>query len=403
MAVAGAMTTLPLNLSTSLAAVQDAAAQERAADKQARLAEKALERHRNEEAVGRAEQTVLLAPQDAGYRALLGRAYLAAGRFVSAAQVLEEALVLSPGDGRVALNLSLARIALGDPVSARRLLDDHAAAIQPADRGLAIALAGDPGAGIEVLGAAARAPSADAKVRQNLALALALAGRWQEAHVIAAIDLSPADAMNRIVEWARFVRPVHAWDQVASLLGVTPVEDGGMPVQLALRRPQQPAAVAAPAVVPTPASEPPAVSEADVAGQSQDKRVIFAAPQEVVQAMPLRLAVPPRAVEVKVAARQPADGRYYVQLGAFESAAIAQDAWRRLNDSVPALARQTPYGATANVGGAHFYRLSVGGYTRADANALCRDVRARGASCFVRKSVGEVAAHWAGEVQLAAR
>ncbi|NDS27982.1 tetratricopeptide repeat protein, partial [Escherichia coli] len=53
-------------------------------------------------------------PQNAEYRALLGQAYLLAGRFASANQALGDALTLNPGDGRVALNLVLAKIAGGD-------------------------------------------------------------------------------------------------------------------------------------------------------------------------------------------------------------------------------------------------------------------------------------------------
>ncbi|WP_325281994.1 SPOR domain-containing protein [Sphingomonas sp.] len=414
-----------MNLSAAVASDRDIAAQAKAAAKQARLAEKALDRDRTDEAIGRAEQAVLLAPDDAAHRALLGRAYLAAGRFNSAAQVFEGVLSLDPADGRTALNLSLARIALGDWQGARRLLDDNASSIQPADRGLAIALAGDPMAAIEVLGAAAREPTANAKVRQNLALALALGGKWSEAHMVASVDLSPADARKRIIEWAHFARPVRATDQVAALLGVTPVEDGGMPVQLALR-PSTPAvavaAVPAPmaAYVAVAAAQTPPPVEApavpDVA-QAAEPRIVFAARQEIVQSIPQRVnrAAPvrtaradparstPNPSEPRPAPRALAGGQYYVQLGAFENAGVARDAWSRLSARVSALAGQTPRGMSATVDGGQYYRLSVGGYARGDANALCRTVRARGGRCFVRAGAGEAVASWARGAQLASR
>ena len=83
-----------------------------------------------------------------------------------------------------------------------------------------MALAGDPGGAVEVLTAAARSPEADVKTRQNLALALALAGRWPEAKAVAAVDLSPADVDKRMTQWATFARPAGAADQVSALLGV---------------------------------------------------------------------------------------------------------------------------------------------------------------------------------------
>ncbi|WP_204349818.1 hypothetical protein, partial [Klebsiella pneumoniae] len=63
--------------------------------------------------------------------------------------------------------------------------------IPAADRGLAYALAGDPVKAVEILGPAARAEDATAKTRQNLALALALSGRWAEAKQVASVDVAP--------------------------------------------------------------------------------------------------------------------------------------------------------------------------------------------------------------------
>lgn len=416
-----------LAISAAQAGDRDAAAQARAADKQARLAEKAIKLGRDDEAVGRAEQAVLLAPETAAHRALLGRAYVEAGRFASAAQAFADALSLDPADGRSVLNLSLAKIALGDWQGARKLLDDNAATIQPADRGLAIALAGDPMAAVAVLGEAARDPAANAKVRQNLALALALAGKWQEARTIAAIDLPPAEADQRIIQWAQFARPARASDQVASLLGVTAVEDGGMPTQLALRSRGEAVAVAsapvpleayaapeeasAPAVAEAPvepATPVAAIAAAPVAGPRVGG-IVFAARQEVVQAIPAASAAPERLARVgapaKVAAtpRAPASGSYFVQLGAFENAGVARDAWGRISRRVPTLAGQTPRGMSASIGGASFYRLSIGGYSRGDALAVCRTVRAKGGRCFVRAGAGEQVASWARGPQVAMR
>ena len=54
--------------------------------------------------------------------------------------------------------------------------------------------------------------------------------------------------------------------------------------------------------------------------------------------------------------------------------------------------------------GQNFYRLSVGGFARGDADMLCRKVRASGSACFVRAGAGDQVAAWSSRgVQLAMR
>ena len=45
-------------------------------------------------------------------------------------------------------------------------------------------------------------------------------------------------------------------------------------------------------------------------------------------------------------------------------------------------------------GAGSLYRLSVGGFAREDATALCRSYKAKGGSCFVRASAGDQIASW---------
>ena len=49
--------------------------------------------------------------------------------------------------------------------------------------------------------------------------------------------MTSADADARIAQWAVFAKPTGAADQVASLLGVTPTQDPGQPVAIALNAP----------------------------------------------------------------------------------------------------------------------------------------------------------------------
>lgn len=416
------------------------------AEAEARAAEKAIARRKAGDAVRHAEAAVANAPTNADYRALLGQAYLLAGRFTSASQALTDALTLDPANGRVTLNLVLAKIAQGDWHGARTTLQASGDRIPASDRGLAFALAGDPVTAIDILGPAAREATATAKTRQNLALSLALAGRWKQANEIAAMDVAPDKLQARMMEWARFSRPMNAYDQVASLLNVVPVQDGGQPVALALA--QQPnvavAAVtaadpvdaympgvpqgaeqtvaetsvevaAAPAPAPAPEVQP---EPQQVAGTGP--QVVFGPRAEVVQQIrvagqarasvapkaPVRVARAAAPAVAPVVAAKTKPGNYFVQLGAYANAAVARDGWARHASRVPALRDETPHGVKFSTASGNFYRLSVGGFDRAGAASLCRQVRASGSSCFVRVGAGDSVAAWVkgnGRAQVAAR
>ena len=372
----------------------------KAAQADANRAGKALARQDAAAAIGPAERAVALAPRDVGYRLLLGQSYLRAGRFASARSAFGDALTLEPGNGKAALNLALAQIATGDWSAARATLADCAAAIPVADHGLALALAGDPDGGAAMLTELVRSPQTSAKARQNLALALALAGKWSMARVVAAADLSPAEIDSRMEQWAAFAQPARAADQVAGLLGVRPAVDAGQPIALALNAPATPAA-AADSLAKLPVVEAPVVVDAAppmlAANTAPSGGVVFARRQEVVQPLPPRLirsdAGTPR-MPLASARSITAAGGYVVQIGAFGSADGARDAWGRATRRFPALARHDPRGMNVRARAGQLYRLSVGGFARADADAFCRRYRESGGVCFVRGDAGDRMAQW---------
>lgn len=422
----------------------------KAAESSAERAAKALAKGDAEAAIPFAEAAVGFVPQSADYRSTLALAYLRAGRFASARQTYTDVLQLSPSNGKVALNLALAQIATGDWGAARRTLEQHVADIPAADFGLAVALAGDPASGAQVLTQAARQPGAGAKTRQNLALTLALAGNWTGARIVAQADLSPADLDARLQQWAAFAQPHAAADQVAALLGVAPAADAGQPVAIALNAAVPVAAptveVAAvsstpapvlvptptraivpiaapvapvPAAVVTPAPAPVAVTASRAAPFLT--KVVFGPPRAVVQSLPtpllstrnaaaaqvglltpqagpvkIALAAKPHAAAIVTAA--PQKGEWFVQLGAYRNAAVAQDGWKKVSRRYGQLAGHTPNGTTFAFGGANYYRLSVGSFTRGDADRLCRSVRAGGGACFIRRGAGDQLAQWATAV-----
>lgn len=422
------------------ASSRDASRSARAADINAARAARALGKHDTLAAVSFAEAAVEFAPHDADKRVLLGQSYLQAGRFTSARQAFADALDLAPDNGRAALNFALASIATGDRTAARQALDTHADAIAPADRGLALALAGDPASAVELLTQVARSPQTSATVRQNLALSLALAGNWPMARVVAAADLSPADVDARLEHWAAFAQPQASSDQVAALLGVVPVSDAGQPVTLALNASTPAVAVAAvtaPAPVVPAAESDTRVAEVAVARPAAEQVAVAAPiPTSVPVPAPAAVAVqdvpPPTLLStarvdpspmpaihhraantvaalirpahgpMKVALRAPAPtpmpavakGDWYVQIGAFDSPAVAKDAWGRAKRRMPALAQHGPSGMEFSSKAGTFYRLSVGGYARIDAVSLCLRYRKVGGQCFVRAGAGDQIAQW---------
>lgn len=395
--------------------------------------EKLLAKGDTAAAVVAAEASVAATPTTSANRAQLGRVYLEAGRFNSAEAAFADVLAIDPSDGASALKLALVKIALGKGEAARAVLEANRERIGGADYGLAVALSGDADAGVGILEAVTRAPDADAKARQNLALAYALQGKWLNARVMAVQDLSPADADARIVQWMNFVRPAATHDQVAALLGVTPAAiDAGQPTALAFARPSAapvalarvstaaellPAPVAAPEPTPAPVAvaeiaPPPApvIVQPTVAGPTAEqlntafaeaRKVNFAPQREVAQLVPavvfapkapLVFAAKPRPVAPVI--RAASGGRYVVQLGAFGSETQAEHAWAR-NGKRLGVASYTPSSARIRVRNVNFVRLSVGGFqSRVAAVSLCERVRHAGGVCFVRLNAGDQIASW---------
>ncbi len=379
------------------------------AAKLAKLVRASLTKGEAAQAVANGEKMVMLVPDDASYRQLLGESYLAAGRFTSAEVTLNDSLELAPNNEKVALKLALVKAALGKQQPAQTLLQEYRDRLAATDYGLAQALAGDVDGAIPTLEAVVRSPSADARARQNLALVYAMSNRWLEARTVAAQDLSPDLLNQRITQWAGFVRPKGSWDQVASLLGVTPAYDAGQPTALAL--------------APSPVS-PAVLAEADTA----DERTLIAAAEPVpvykpvanenpdavpvfeVKAEPMAAAVPtvaspkrpmktalsaPRAVAKRPAVAKPAapvlvkstteSGKFAVQLGAYDSASKANAAWSQAVGKVATLKARKPTRTAIKVNSTNFVRLAVAGLdTRAQADQLCTTIRASGGDCFVR-------------------
>ena len=384
------------------------------------------------EAIDYAEKAVARTPTDAGFRALLGSAYFAGGRFKSAEAAYKDSLALYSNQPQVVLKLALVEIAEGKSAEALSFLQAGRDVLDPADYGLAVALAGEPQQAIPVLESAARAPDADARVRQNLALAYALAGDWTNARTVAAQDV-PADQLDaRIQQWRQMASPGHESTAVAQLVGVKPAAvDPGQPTRLALLKTDtqtaQAAPIQSPAPAPAPAQQPQQVAEVAPPPAAPAAAAPAPAPVELAQAAPPPAPMPfvnvpsktskPKAAKAATkqaeARRKPAPAKQnlvrsaslsrrnsgvVVQLGAYSNSGRVLVAWNTKAHKFHSLAAYTPMSARFASPKGTFYRLSVKGFGSVnEAVALCSSLRHSGGSCFVRNVAGDT------PVQIASR
>jgi Flp pilus assembly protein TadD len=400
------------------AAVSDKDGQQAA--RSAALTEKALAKRDAAAALTNAEAAVAAKPDSADYRALLGRAYLANGRFASAETAFNDAMTLGNRDPRTIISLSLVRTAAGKSDSARALLADNMDVLPAGDYGLAIAMAGDAREGVRILSQAIQDPSATAKTRQNLAYAYALSGEWREARMMAEQDLPPIDAAKRVLAWAQTGEKGAETARIAAFVGVAPRgDDAGLPARLALAPtaptgPDNPNAARTADAAPTRdvslADAPAPVETAAAAPQANPYMAAtdsMAAPAPAVKT----IALPSEAARETAAAMTPTlrriawikpvgpeeAGNWVVQLGAFGDAAVAKASWDRIAARNSAIGIFPVVHSTATVKGRFYHRLAVGGFSdRAAADRMCRTIRAQSGQCFVREGGAEVKASiWA--------
>jgi tetratricopeptide (TPR) repeat protein len=384
-----------------------------------------------------AERAVARAPQNASLRATLGLAYLQVGRFTSATTAFDDAMRLGDNSPRTALSLALAKVGAGHGREAVAILDDWRDSIPASDLGLALALAGETTGGVAILTDALRAGQSTPKLRQNLAYAYALDGRWREARTMMEQDI-PADQVDRrISEWAMQGRPEDAQKRVAGLLGAPVRSDPGLPQALALGNSDtvEQLAAEATAVQPQPVQQPAvAQSELPVAGEAMASAPATApsvavasevpaapaeaapaaapeapAPESVAASQPAAastfanafvgstpqpaLTAPnwstparaPRTVRVVLPAAKPVNfrnGSHLVQLGSFSSAQGARRGWGILAARNPRLRDYRMVITPAVVNGKNFWRVAAAGFDAGTASGMCSTVKSRGGVCF---------------------
>ena len=397
-------------------------------------AQAALASNQHALAVELAEKAVENTPNDAGFRGLLGNCYFAAGRFASAEAAYRDSLALIPAQPQVILKLALVEIAQGKTAQALGVLESARDALEPADYGLAIALAGRAADAVAVLNQAARTNFADARVRQNLALAYGLSGDWMMARTVAEQDVPPEQVDSRIQQWMAMATPSKPSDQVAALTGVTPAAaDPGQPTRLALNRAPQPSEAFAEVVIPQAEPQQPVAEEIVAAPppllpEPMPAAVVEAAPapvvveavQALIEPQPAEVPVVQAAAELPTRFEAPAQAADYVgitdtvrraaakarrssgrsnsvvQLGAYRSPDRVTVAWNQIAKRYPALRDYTPMRAKFSGPNGTVWRLSIKGFaSRSEAVDRCEKLQGRGGSCFVRTVAGDAPVQFA--------
>ena len=388
----------------------------RAADR----ARRALAGHKVARAVAAAEKAVAAQPGSSAYRALLGEAYLAAGRLNSARTAFADAVSLQPENDGAAFKLALMLISHGEMVAARDLIEVRQSTLSVEDYALAKALWGEAETAAAPLEAAMRAGEANARTRQNLAFIYALSGRWVHARTIASMDLPPDQVSDRIGQWAQLARTGADRDRVAMLLGVMPRQDPGVPKALARAATLPPShpktaqattlLAAAPSHLPDQEADPAPPPSVE-AMYEVDPAIKDPAPVRLEHFLNMRQAKPKHSVPDSIAPRVRREraelwrpvlrpGRaFVVQLGAFKSAAGAASAWRKIARRHPGLSNLDGRQAQVTLPNGTFYRLSVAMPSRGRAESLCGAVKAQGSACFVRSLASGDLIRWASPMR----
>lgn len=394
-----------------------------------------------------AEAAVMAAPRDGAYRTLLAKIYMQDGRFSAAAMAYADAAELIEFQSDSVISYALAKVAEGDRQGAVAWLTEMADGLPASDLGLALALAGDHDGALYVLGEASRRSDATAQTRQNLSLALALAGRWAQASLVASQDLPMNRVKKRMVEFSALASQPSKASQIASLMGVKLRGDAPMPAQLALANfpasvmQAEAADLSAPVLadagamiadmvaevkaVPMAAAErdvpmPAPVMAAAEAAPSADgiaPAVMFAAfdasdhspasppvvlaqeaEDEALSVDVLTAAFDQQMVRAQAIAA-PSRQTWSVQVASLDSAANAKLAWYDVTARTPVAARFAASTHMARMGSRSYYRLTLDGMaTRQEAQRLCNQLQAAKQDCFVRQN-GDAQPLWAVRAQ----
>lgn len=177
---------------------------------------------RYEQAVAVAQKLAAKYPRDLDVLGAYGKALAEAGRLREAATVLPEAHTPEQPNWSILSAQGAVADQLGDHDQAQAY---YSAALkivpnQPevlSNLGLSYALSKQLPLAESTLQQAAAQPGADMRVRQNLALVLALEGKFDTAQSVAQEDLSPIDAAENVAAIRQMIAQADPWNEIRKL------------------------------------------------------------------------------------------------------------------------------------------------------------------------------------------
>lgn len=173
----------------------------------------------NAQAVAVMQGLAITYPEDMKVLGAYGKALADAGRLSQAAEVLQKAHTPERPDWSILSTQGSIADQLGDHEGARTYYE-AALKIRPnepsvlSNLGLSYALAKNLPRAEETLRLAVSQPAADMRVRQNLALVLALQGKFDEAEELSRRDLPPADAAQNVAAIREMISQSDTWREI---------------------------------------------------------------------------------------------------------------------------------------------------------------------------------------------
>ena len=176
---------------------------------------------KDDQALAVMQKVTINNPSDTEVLAAYGKAQAAAGQLEQALATIGRAQTADRPDWRLKSAEGAILDQLGRPEDARSRYREalDLAPNEPSvlsNLGISNMLSKDLPSAEKYLRAAVQQPGADSRVRQNLALAIGLQGRYDEAEQIASRELSPDQATANIQYLRSMMSQQNAWKQLAS-------------------------------------------------------------------------------------------------------------------------------------------------------------------------------------------
>lgn len=303
-----------------------------------------------------------------------GKAALALGEFEAALSGFSRAAILLPADPRPRSGKAIALAASGQTTQALAALDGASDASSLSNKALVLAASGAPDAAVDILEPLLSTGQAEARDRQNLAMAYLLAGREDKAYQVARLDLDAA-SVDTTFTFYRSLESLEVSERMQAL--VTGTID-------------------------------PAWSRQDTANltlENTDDRKL-AAHRFVSEPKLIAKAPAPEPVQQKVV---PADYKpeeykkgdvppllepegWALQIGAYRSIERLMRGWNILYErnidilsDIPPRRSEMDFGTREDGPSGFYYRLNAGPLkTLAEARTLCEELKTRGTRCWIR-------------------